>query len=310
MPAPSPSTKPSRSASKGLLVPDARERGHVGEAGQRGDGVGRLGAAGDHGVAAVPGDQPSGVADRMGRGRAGRADRLARPLEAVAHGDGGAAGVGHHHRHEERRHPPLALLHPDDDLLLEGVQAADARADDDAGAAGIGVQRRRPARGPRPPRRARTAGRGRRGGLPSGCRTTGSDPSPATASTVPPVGARSEEALPERLLADPARRHDAVAGDRRPDGRPRPSSRAWRRPGRRPGRRSRCPRDPPRAPSMPNSSSRAMTSSTRSRLSASRSSPNFASGTTLSSSTDSTSTAHLRKRANSSSSTVISLSVM
>src|SRR6476661_3759522 len=53
--------------------------------------------------------------------------------------------------------------------------------------------------------------------------------------------------------------------------------------------------------SMPNSSSSAMTSSTRSTLSASRSSPNFASGTTLSASTDSTSTAQVRKRANSSS---------
>src|SRR5580765_3848112 len=58
---------------------------------------------------------------------------------------------------------------------------------------------------------------------------------------------------------------------------------------------------------MPNSSSRAITSSTRSRLSASRSSAKRASGTTLSSGTDSTSTAHFRNRPNSSSSTGCSL---
>src|SRR5262249_52983581 len=61
---------------------------------------------------------------------------------------------------------------------------------------------------------------------------------------------------------------------------------------------------------MPNSSSSAITTSTssrRSRLSASRSSAKRASGTTLSSGTDSTSTAHLRKRANSSWSTVMLL---
>src|SRR5258706_1269860 len=58
---------------------------------------------------------------------------------------------------------------------------------------------------------------------------------------------------------------------------------------------------------MSNSSSRAITSSTRSRLSASRSSPNLASRTTCEGSTESTSTAHLRKRSNCSSILVVLL---
>ncbi len=200
---------------EGLAGPGARERGHVGEAGQRGDGVGRLGAAGDHDVASVPGDLPSGVADRMGRRRAGRADRLARSLEAVAEGDGGAAGVGHHHRDEERRHPPLALLHPDDDLLLQCVQAADARADHDPGASGVGVQVA-----------GLLEGLGRRGEreLLDAVGAAGFLRALEPRARVPvrqprrrATGrARSEEPLPERLLADPARRHHAVAGDRDP----------------------------------------------------------------------------------------------
>ena len=135
-----------------------------------------------HDVATVPGDLAGAVAERVGRCRTRRADGLARTLEAVAHRDRGAAGVGHHHRHEEGRHPPFALLHAHFDLALERVQPADAGADDDADAAGVGAGVTGLRRAPRPRPPWRTAGPGRRGGPPWGCRTTGSGPSRRGAS--------------------------------------------------------------------------------------------------------------------------------
>ncbi len=109
-----------------------RKRSHVAEAGQRRHRGGRLGAAGDDRVAAPPGDQPGGIADGVGTGGARRADRLVGSLQAVAHRDRRAAGVGHHHRDEEGRNPTLTLVDAYLDLLFECLQSADPGGEDRA----------------------------------------------------------------------------------------------------------------------------------------------------------------------------------
>ena len=200
--APSPSTKPSRSTSNGLLDPDVDSAVMLPKLTTPTRQPADFGATGDDRVAHAPGDQPGRVADGVGRRRAGGGDRLVRALQPVAHRDGRAGRVGHHHRHEERRHAPLALR----------------RAAPRSGPRWIAAHRRRWRRSCRcgPGRRRRPSGvlerlggrgdapsarRGRRGAPPSGCRSTASGSQSAISTLLRAGDARPVEAVPERLLA-------------------------------------------------------------------------------------------------------------
>src|SRR4029077_14648429 len=103
----------------------------VREAGHRWGGDGGLGAPGDHEVGFVVLDEPAGVAQGMGGGRARGHGAVVRALESVAYGDDGRGYVAHEHGDEERGHPGGALLEVDLALLFEGRDAAGAGAYDD-----------------------------------------------------------------------------------------------------------------------------------------------------------------------------------
>jgi hypothetical protein len=68
--------------------------------------------------------------DGIGAGSTGRGDGKGWALQAVAQADGGGWGVGHAHRDGERGDRPIPSLLAHADLVLEGVDAADAGADD------------------------------------------------------------------------------------------------------------------------------------------------------------------------------------
>ncbi len=70
----------------------------------------------------------------MSRGGTGGADRFGRPAQAVAHRDGGTTGVRHHHRHKKRRDAAFALFDPRYYRIFEGAQTADAGAENRADA--------------------------------------------------------------------------------------------------------------------------------------------------------------------------------
>src|SRR5690606_24929901 len=112
-----------------------------------------------------------------------------------------------------------------------------------------------------------------------------------------------EEAVPERVGAHAAGRDDADAGDR--DATTAHAIFGWTRSYAWPT--VSIPSSGSAGIAMPDASSNAITSSTRSRLSASRSSPDRASTVTWSGATGSTSAAHLRKGTNVSSAMAISL---
>ena len=106
-----------------------------GEAGDAEAADRRLGAAGDHHVGVVERDQPRRVADRVRAGRAGRDDRVVRALEAVADRDMAGGEVDQADRDEERRDRGAGPFSCSViDAVVDAVQAADARADHDAGA--------------------------------------------------------------------------------------------------------------------------------------------------------------------------------
>ena len=122
-------------AARGLRVVVAlRQRLHVGEArdGERRDR--RLRAARDHEVGFVVADQIECVAHAVGGRRARRHGAVVGPLRSVAHRDERRSDVRHVHRHEERRHPTRPLLEQGATVLLEGLEAARAGADEHAGA--------------------------------------------------------------------------------------------------------------------------------------------------------------------------------
>ena len=140
MPAPSPMTKPSRSLSQGrdacsgVSLKAVRERARSGEAGDPEPADRGLGAAGDHDVGIAEPDHPGGVADRMGAGRAGGHDRVVRALEAEPDRDLPARQVDQGGRDEERADPARAALLERDRGVGDRVEAADAGADQHAGA--------------------------------------------------------------------------------------------------------------------------------------------------------------------------------
>ena len=140
MPAPSPMTKPSRSSSHGRearsrgVVEVGRERPRRGEARDAEPADRGLGAARDHHVGVAERDQPRRVADRVGAGRAGGHHRVVRPLEAEADRDLAAHQVDQARRDEERADPARAALLELDRGVGDGAEAADAGADQHAGA--------------------------------------------------------------------------------------------------------------------------------------------------------------------------------
>ena len=218
--------------------------------------AGRLGTAGDDGVAATPGDQPGGVADGVGAGGARRADRLVGALQAVAHRDRRPAGVGHHHRDEERRDTPFALLDAHIDLFLEGLETADPGGEDRAETSGIDTDV--PGGLPSPRRRQpwRTARRGRRDAPPWGCRTRATGSQSAKRTDLPDV--MPGPSKPSQNASTPIPHGATTPRPVTATRRPRPSiSPVCRRSGRMPDRRSRLlrvllrvlrPRTPLRAP--------------------------------------------------------------
>ncbi len=139
MPAPSPTTKPSRSLSKGrqacwgssLRVERALHGGEAADA-QRGDGG--FGAAGDHGVGVAALDDAEGVADGVGGGGAGGGGGLVGAAGAVFDGDVAGGEVDDGAGDEEGRDLAGATVEQVDVLALDDVEAADAGADVDADA--------------------------------------------------------------------------------------------------------------------------------------------------------------------------------
>ena len=179
---------------------------------------GRLGAAGDHGVAAAVGDQAGGVAERRGC-------RRRTPCRSSRTGPGSRSasrrrrrGVGHHHRHEERARPdgrPWSMRTTTCSSRVS--EAADRRC-----------RRSSPKRAgsaPMSPAWSKRLGRGRDGELreavgPAGLLRVG-EPGRrvAVGDRTERVGWRlgadpgAEQAVPEGLLADAAGRDDTEAGD-------------------------------------------------------------------------------------------------
>ena len=149
MPAPSPTTKPSRSLSQGRqawvgIVVAGGERLHGRESADAHGGDGGLGAAGDHGVRVAALDDAEGIADGVrGRG-AGGGGGLVGAARAVADGDVSGGEVDDGAGDEERRDLARATGEHGRVFALDDVEAADAGADVDADAVVIGVMILRP----------------------------------------------------------------------------------------------------------------------------------------------------------------------
>ena len=136
-PAPSPMTKPSRSASNGRETP-SRESAPM-----------RLKAAMHSPVSAasVPPATTASTSPRtiirvaspigVAAGGARARDAEARAVGAEAHRDRAGGRVGHHHRHEVRGDGTVAALQPRLALVLQGREAADAGAHEHAEALGV-----------------------------------------------------------------------------------------------------------------------------------------------------------------------------
>ena len=117
-----------------LVVEGGAQRAAGGKAGN-GDAADRaLGSARHHHVGIVELDQPRRVADRMRAGRAGGDDRVVRPLQAVPDGDIAGRQIDQASRDEERADAARPLLLEQDGGVGDAGQAADAGADQDAGA--------------------------------------------------------------------------------------------------------------------------------------------------------------------------------
>ena len=108
------------------------QRLHVLEAGQREGDDAVLGAAAQHDVLIAVADGAHGFADGVVGRRAGRHRAIVFALEAEAHGDVGRGHVGDELRDGQGRDTARALGQQFFDLDLGDVQAADARAIDDA----------------------------------------------------------------------------------------------------------------------------------------------------------------------------------
>ncbi len=140
MPAPSPITNPSRAWSHGreargrIVVEPGRQCPRRGKSGDAEPADRRFGAAAHHDVGVVEHNQPAGVADRMGAGRARGHHRMVRPAEAIADRNMAGGEVDQIGRDEKRRQTARPALLQGEPALGDAGQAADAGADHDPGA--------------------------------------------------------------------------------------------------------------------------------------------------------------------------------
>ena len=116
------------------------QRGHLGECGDRQRHRRVLGPATYRQVHQPVADHAVGLAYSVGPRSAGghRAEVRARELEH--HGDVARSRVAHQHRNHERADPLGSLLHDDVVLCDDGVDASDARGEDDAAALGFDLR--------------------------------------------------------------------------------------------------------------------------------------------------------------------------
>ena len=113
------------------------EGAHVVEAGSGEFGDGGFGAAGHHHIQIAVFDLAEGLANGVvGRGAGGDRCKVI-ALEAMLHGDHTAAHIGDHHGDKEGGNPVVSLLQRLDVFLLQGVDAADTAAQNDAHPEGI-----------------------------------------------------------------------------------------------------------------------------------------------------------------------------
>ena len=118
----------------GLVVEMGCERAAGREAGH-GDAADRaLGAAGDHDVGIVQRDQARCIADGMRAGRARGDHGVIGALELMPDGDLARGEIDQTARNEERADPARALLRQQQRSLGDAIEAADARADENAAA--------------------------------------------------------------------------------------------------------------------------------------------------------------------------------
>ena len=144
MPAPSPTTKPSRSLSQGRqawvgVVVAGGEGLHGGESTDAHGGDGGFGATGDHGVGIAALDDAEGVADGVRGGGAGGRGGLVGAACVVLDGDVAGGEVDDGAGDEEGRDLAWAAVQHGGVLALDDVEAADAGADVDAEAVAIGL---------------------------------------------------------------------------------------------------------------------------------------------------------------------------
>ena len=118
------------------IVVAPRQRAHRVESSDQRLVDGCLGAAGEHHVGVVADDHLGGLADGMPGGGTGADSGEVGAARAEADRRLAGRHVGDAHRDEERRHPVRATRGVDRDLLDERARAAQARADDGAGAIG------------------------------------------------------------------------------------------------------------------------------------------------------------------------------
>ena len=162
MPAPSPTTKPSRCLSHGRLafsgsslrVESARMAAKPPMPMAQ---IGSLGAAADHHVGVAALDDLERIADGVGAGGAGGGGGRVRPLGAGADRDVTGGQIDDGRRNEEGRDPARPALQQIAVFALDDLESADAAADVDAHPFGVFGRHRQsghaPWRNPTPRRR-------------------------------------------------------------------------------------------------------------------------------------------------------------
>ena len=121
-----------RAADKDLLA--YRQRAEAGDA-EAADG--RFGAAGDHDIGILEGNKPGSVADGVGARGTGGHHRMVGPLAAELDRNEARGKIDERAGNEKRADPARPLLGQDQGGLLDVGEAADARADQHAGATAI-----------------------------------------------------------------------------------------------------------------------------------------------------------------------------
>ena len=123
-----------RAAGRGRAVVASRKGFHVLERRQTHPRDRRFGAAGDHQISLAHPDASQRIAHRVGRRGTGGRDGVIGTFETVADRNVSARGVDHHFGDGEWRNAVGAFGQQPLDLLLDLVEPADARAQDDAAA--------------------------------------------------------------------------------------------------------------------------------------------------------------------------------